>query len=207
MSESLLGEDGALAAGGRVGLVMSSVGAEAMERLAARTPAGAVLLDAPILGNPAGAEAGTLIVPLAGPAAAKAEAAPLLATFAESVVDLGEEPGTAQAVKAVSQQLQVLGMVAAIEAISLARARGVDEEQMLAIVAATEPTWASRNFEYAKGLWQQGDPGSSLGLFAKDLGAAVDDAAAVGVEMPLAEQALRLLRARLEGAPRDEEQA
>lgn len=198
VADSLLGEDGALAAGGRVGLVMSSVGAEEMGRLAARAPAGAVLLDAPILGNPAAAEAGELIVPLSGDAAAKAKAAPLLATFAESVVDLGAEPGTAQAVKSVSQQLQILGMVAAIEAIALARARGVEEEQMLAIVEATEPTWASRNFDYAKELWQRGDPDTSLGIFAKDLAAALADAEAAGVEMPLADQALRLLRARLD---------
>lgn len=206
VAESLLGADGALAGGERIGVVMSSVGAEAMAALAVRAAGeGATLLDAPILGNPAGAEAGGLTVPLAGPAAAKSAATPLLRSFAATIVDLGEQPGAGQAVKAVSQQLQILGMVAALEALELARARGVGEAQMLEILGTTEPTWTTRNWDYAKGLWRGGDETTSLGLFAKDLAAALDDAAAAGVEMPLAERGRLLLEARLAAGPLTEE--
>lgn len=208
VADSLLGPGGALAGGGRIGVVMSSIGAEAMVKLAARAAEeGATLLDAPILGNPASAEAGELLVPLAGPAAAKAAVTPLLRSFASSVVGLGAEPGAAQAVKAVSQQLQILGMVAAVEALELARARGVGEAQMLEILGATEPTWATRNWDYAKGLWRGGDETTSLGLFAKDLAAALEDASAAGVEMPLASRGLALLDRRLAEGPLGDREA
>jgi 3-hydroxyisobutyrate dehydrogenase-like beta-hydroxyacid dehydrogenase len=194
---SLLGPRGALAAGG-TGVVMSSVGAAALRGLGDRAAARSLhLLDAPILGNPAGAAAGTLVVPLAGPAAAKDRARPVLDTFSAAVIDVGERLGAAQAVKDVSQQRQIVGMVATIEGLALAAAEGVDEDLMLDVLGRTEPSWATERWEYARGLWEGGDPSSSLGLFAKDLAAALADARAAGVEMPLTARAAELLAARL----------
>jgi 3-hydroxyisobutyrate dehydrogenase-like beta-hydroxyacid dehydrogenase len=192
-----LGPGGALAPGG-TGLVMSSVGAEAMRALGARATARSLaLLDAPILGNPEGAEAGTLVVPLAGAAAAKERARPVLDCFTAAVVDVGERLGAAQVVKDVSQQRQIIGMVATIEGIALAAGEGVDEELMLDVLRRTEPGWATGKWDYARGLWEAGNPASSLGLFAKDLAAALADARAAGVEMPLTVRAAELLDARL----------
>lgn len=194
---SLLGPGGALAASG-TGLVMSSVGAEAMRELGAHAAERSLtLLDAPILGNPEGAEAGTLVVPLAGAAAAKERARPVLECFSAAVVDVGEGLGAAQVVKDVSQQRQIIGMVATIEGIALAAGEGVDEELMLDVLRRTEPSWATGKWDYARGLWEAGDPASSLGLFAKDLAAALADAKAAGVEMPLTARAAELLDARL----------
>lgn len=194
---SSLGAGGALAPGG-TGLVMSSVGAEAMRGLRARAGERSLeLLDAPILGNPEGAEAGTLVVPLAGTAVAKELARPVLDCFTAAVVDVGERLGAAQVVKDVSQQRQIIGMVATIEGIALAAGEGVDEELMLDVLGRTEPGWATGKWEYARGLWEAGDPASSLGLFAKDLAAALADAKAAGVEMPLTARAAELLEARL----------
>jgi 3-hydroxyisobutyrate dehydrogenase-like beta-hydroxyacid dehydrogenase len=194
---SLLGPGGALSPGG-TGLVMSSVGAEAMRALGDRAGERSVeLLDAPILGNPEGAEAGTLVVPLAGVAAAKERARPVLECVTAAVVDVGERLGAAQVVKDVSQQRQIIGMVATIEGIALAAGAGVDEELMLDVLRRTEPGWATGKWDYARGLWEKGDPATSLGLFAKDLASALADARVAGVEMPLTARAAELLDARL----------
>ncbi len=201
VADSLLGPGGALAAPGRVGLVMSSIGAGAMRSLATRAAPSSPLLDAPILGNPAAAESGRLTIPVSGPSHELEAARGLLRSLAESVIELGERPGIAQTVKAVSQQVQILGMVGTIEAMGLAAAEGVEEEAMLSILAASEPTWTTRNWDYARGLWRAGERGSSLGLFAKDLSAALSDAAESGVQMPLAESALAALEERLSPAP------
>ncbi|HEY2056173.1 MAG TPA: NAD(P)-binding domain-containing protein [Solirubrobacterales bacterium] len=194
---SLLAPGGALAPGG-IGVVMSSVGAEAMRWLAGRAAERSVeLLDAPILGNPEGAEAGTLVVPIAGAAAPKGLARPVLDSFCAAVVDVGERLGAGQVVKDVSQQRQIIGMVATIEGMTLAAEEGVEEELMLDVLRRTEPSWATGKWAYANGLWEGGDPESSLGLFAKDLAAALADARATGVEMPLTARAAELIEARL----------
>jgi len=197
VEEALLGPGGALAPGG-TGVAMSSVGAEAMRALAARAAEhGARLLDAPILGNPAGAEAGSLIVPLAGAADAKRAARPVLDAFSASVLDVGERLGAAQVVKDVSQQVQIIGMIATIEGLALAAGEGVDEDLMLEVLERTEPSWATANWRYAHGLWEGADPTTSLGLFAKDLAAAVADGRAAGVDMPLTARAVELIASRL----------
>jgi 3-hydroxyisobutyrate dehydrogenase-like beta-hydroxyacid dehydrogenase len=198
VEDALLGEGGALRAGpGRLGLVMSTVGAEAMEGLAARARDLGALLDAPILGNPAAAAAGRLTIVASGHGGDVEAARPLLEAFATSVVDLGERPGAAQAMKLVSQLLQIVGMVATFEGMALAEGRGVREEAVLAVLRATAPSWTVEHWDYARELWERRDPATSLGLFAKDLAAAVADGASAGVALPLTEEALALLRTRM----------
>lgn len=196
---ALLGPDGALAPGG-TGAVMSSIGAAAMRALGARAAERALdLLDAPILGNPEGAAEGTLIVPLAGAPGPQRRARPVLDSFSAAVVDVGARLGAAQVVKDVSQQRQIIGMVATVEGLALAARQGVGEELMLDVLGRTEPSWATERWDYAYGLWEGGDPASSLGLFAKDLAAALADGREAGVEMPLTARAAELIGRRLEG--------
>lgn len=199
--EVLLGEGGALAGTtGRIGVVMSSVGAEAMGALADDSAAhGVPLVDAPILGSPAKAAAGELTIVTSGDARARERSRPLLDDLASVVVELGDRPGSAQALKVVSQLLQVVGMVATFEGVALAVGNGLREEDVLEVIDATEPSWTTANWEYAKDLWTRGDPATSLGLFAKDLAAAAADGRRVGQDLPLTAEALRQICARLEG--------
>lgn len=199
VEDALLGDGGALRAQpGRLGVVTSSIGARAMAGLATHARhLGSALVDAPILGNPTAAAAGRLTVVASGDGGGVAEVRPLLEAFAESVVDLGERPGAAQAMKIVSQLLQVVGMVATIEGMALAESQGVSEDAVLSVLQATAPSWTVENWAYARELWDRGDPATSLGIFAKDLAAAVGDGAPAGIGLPLTEAALRLLRGRL----------
>lgn len=211
LDEVLLGDDGILGVDDPpLAVVMSSVGAAGLVDLAGRTgTTGGRVIDAPILGNPAGAVAGRLTLVVSGTAHDVATARPLLADLAASVVVLGAEIGLGQTVKMVSQLRQIVGMLATIEGVELATRRGANEQAVLAVLSATEPSWATEHWDYASRLWAGRDRATSLGIFAKDLAAAISDAEAAGLDLPLTQDAHRLIEERLEarelgdGQPRD----
>jgi 3-hydroxyisobutyrate dehydrogenase-like beta-hydroxyacid dehydrogenase len=205
LEATLLGEDGVLRSGVRPdAVVMSSVGGVALAALEVRVREdGGRILDAPILGNPAGAAAGTLTIVVSGAPDAAAEARPIFDSFSRAVVVLGEAVGLAQTVKMVSQLRQVIGMLATLEGIDLAVRRGADEQAVLRVLNETEPSWATQNWTYARSLWLGRDRSTSLGIFAKDLAAAVSDAHAAGLDIELTREAHRLIEARIE-APGDD---
>jgi 3-hydroxyisobutyrate dehydrogenase-like beta-hydroxyacid dehydrogenase len=199
--DALISEGGALRADPRlVGVVMSSTGTEVMTELAALASAqGTTMIAAPVLGNPSLASTGDLTVVISGDPVARAIARPLLQSVARSVVDLGDEPGAAQTMKTVSQLLQIVGMVACFEGMELARGYRLREEDVLGVLGATAPSWTTAHWDYASDLWSRRNANTSLGLFAKDLGAADRDAAAAGLELPLMRAALKRMRAQLDG--------
>ncbi len=181
-----------------LGVVMSTVGALGLEELAERASrVGGRVVDAPILGNPHGAAAGALTILVSGWRDDVASVRPLFDDIARSVVVLGEAVGLAQTVKTVSQLRQIAGMLATIEGVELAVRRGADEQVVLDVLHATEPSWATDNWVYASELWSHRDRTTSLGIFAKDLAAAVSDAEAVDVDVPIAREAHRVIESRL----------
>lgn len=197
---ALVGDGGALRCHEPpLAVVMSSVGADGLSTLATRAQqTGGRILDAPILGNPHGAVAGTLTIVASGGSDDVALARPLLDDLARSVVVVGDTVGLAQTVKMVSQLRQVVGMLATFEGVELAVRRGVEEQVVLDVLHATEPSWATENWAYANGLWAGRDRATSLGIFAKDLAAAVSDAESAGVALRLTREAHRLIEARFE---------
>lgn len=201
--DALLGDRGVMR-GGRASpvVLMSSVGATGLTALAARmSTLGGRVVDAPILGNAAGAIAGTLCILTSGSEDDVAVVRPLLDTLAASVIYLGKAVGAAQTVKVVVQLRQILGMLATIEGVELADRLGADPHALMEILSASEPTWATQRWEYVRDLWERRDRSTSLGLFSKDLLAALADAEAAGVDLPLTREARRLIEVRLGGAP------
>lgn len=196
----LLGEGGVLRSEEPpLAVIMSSVGAVGLAELDERArEAGGNLVDAPIFGNPVGANAGTLTIVVAGAPEDVATARPLLYDLARSVVVLGDPIGLAQTVKMVSQLRQIVGMLATIEGVELAVRKGADEQKVLDLFQATEPSWTTENWTYASDLWARRDRSTSLGIFAKDLAAAVADADVADFGAPLAREAQRLIEARIE---------
>lgn len=196
----LLGAEGALGVKpGLVGVVMSSISIEAMTRLDARArDDGSTMIAAPVLGNPTTAAAGASVFVVSGDAAGRQGARALLEDLGRSTVDLGDEPGRAQAMKLVSQLVQIVGMLATFEGVELARAHGLGDESVRRVLSATEPSWTTDNWDYATDLWRRSDPATSLGLFAKDLDAAARDACAAGLELSVLEAARGRLLERLD---------
>lgn len=198
VDDVLFGATGALSTHpDRGALIMSSLGARAVEAFAAKAEQiGTVLLDAPIHGNRGSAEAGELTMLVSGPAELAFEAEDMLRTFSREVFNIGERPGAAQVVKMVSQHQQITGMIATLEGVALARGYDIDDRVVRDILDATSPSWTTDNWDYARDLWERRDPASSLTIFSKDLAAAIADGAQVNCELPLAAEALRLLRSR-----------
>jgi HAD superfamily hydrolase (TIGR01450 family) len=114
---------------------MSTVGPEAVAELAAKMPVGAQLLDAPVLGGIAEAEAGTLTVFAGGPDQAVAAARPLLEQLG-TVHHVGPL-GSGAAAKLVANAA-LFGSIALVgEAIALARRLGLPDEATYDVLATT----------------------------------------------------------------------
>jgi 3-hydroxyisobutyrate dehydrogenase-like beta-hydroxyacid dehydrogenase len=114
---------------------MSTIGRAATERLAGRLPEHVELLDAPVLGSIAEAEAGTLRIFAGGSAALVERLSPLLGTLG-TVVHVGEV-GAGSAAKLVAN-FALLSSVAALgESIALADDLGLARAAAFDVLAAT----------------------------------------------------------------------
>jgi 3-hydroxyisobutyrate dehydrogenase len=114
---------------------MSTVGPEAIGRLASRLAPGTGLLDAPVLGSLAEAEAGSLRIFVGGPLGLVARWTPLLSELG-SPLYVGEL-GSGAAAKLVAN-LTLLGVLGLLgEALSLARGLGLSHVTAFEVLAAT----------------------------------------------------------------------
>lgn len=199
VEQVLLGAGGALRVKPRlVGAVMSSISAEAMSRLDVRARAdGTTMIATPVLGNPTTAVAGESLFVVSGDAEGRRRVGALLSDLGRATIGLGDDPGSAQAMKLVSQLVQIVGMLATFEGVELARRHALNDEDVRRVLSATEPSWTTDNWDYATELWRRRDPATSLGLFAKDLDGASRDARAAGLDLSVLEAARRRLLERL----------
>ena len=171
------------------------------ERLAAR---GVTLLDAPVSGGTAGAQAGTLTVMVGGPASALAGVQPHLA-FAGKVVHVGQS-GAGFAVKAVNNALLGVTLWATGEGLAVLSRAGVDLHAALDVInASSGRSNASQNLIGQRVLTREFPATFALGLLAKDAGIAADLTGEVRGSAPLLAQTAALLRAaeRVVGADED----
>jgi 3-hydroxyisobutyrate dehydrogenase/2-hydroxy-3-oxopropionate reductase len=114
---------------------MSTVGPDAVTRLAGALPAGTGLLDAPVLGSVPEAEAGTLTILAGGPAAEVDRARPLLSVLG-TVVAAG--PLGSGAAAKLTANMALFSTVAALgEAIALGRALGLRPDVLADVLAVT----------------------------------------------------------------------
>ncbi len=163
--------------------------------------AGVDYLDAPVSGGPAGAAAGTLAIMLGGETEALERARPVLQHLAARILHVGPS-GAGQVAKLVNNLLVATHLVTAAEALRLGAAAGVAPEALLPVVngasgrsAATEVNWprwiASGSF----------DSGFSAGLMRKDVGLALDLAAAVGAPLDATARAAAAWRDLAQAVP------
>jgi len=195
--EVVLGDQG-LAKGLRDGaalIEMSTIGPDAVWEIGEGLPDGVGMLDAPVLGTVPHAEEGTLQLFVGGHAALVERWAPVLAAMG-TPRHLGDL-GAGAAMKLVVNSTLGALMTALGEALALADALGVDEDQALDVLegSAIGVTTRSKRERIASGRYP---PNFRLALAAKDLELVRDAAARAGVDLPLAEAALGRI-----GAARD----
>jgi 3-hydroxyisobutyrate dehydrogenase-like beta-hydroxyacid dehydrogenase len=170
------GPDGLLAGlgDGALWLEMSSSRPATTTALAdAAAERGAALLDAPVSGGVAGAEAGTLTIMLGGPPALVARARPLLEELGAALVHVGDRPGDGDAAKTINNMLSATNLAAAAEALAMGMRAGLDPERLVECVNGG--TGASHAMDKKVGgqvLTGRFASRFTLGQYLKDLGIA-----------------------------------
>jgi 3-hydroxyisobutyrate dehydrogenase len=162
---------------------------------------GITLIDSPVSGGMAGAEAGSLTFMAGGDTAAIDTAEPVFLAMGKKVVRAGG-PSAGQAVKVCNNMLLGISMVGACEAIALGEAAGVDHQVLFDVIStSTGNCWAmnvncpmpdmvdtapaNRNYT----------PGFTAKLMLKDLTLSQQAASKTGAVTPLGEHARALYEA------------
>ena len=193
---------------GTVIALHSTIQAEtAIELAALAAEQGVALVDAPVSGGFMGAAEGTLATMIGGDDEAVATCRPVFEHWAAMVVHLGPV-GNGTKAKLARNMMHFVAYTAAGEAQRLADACGVDLTQLGAIVRHTDSVTGGPGAIMFRGSVDELYPGDDFydilvhtrTLGEKDLTLALDLAAEVGVDAPLAQLALRDLAASL-GVP------
>ena len=170
----------------RPGLVvceMSTIGPAAARELAAQLGArGIDMLDAPVSGSVASAQAGTLTVIAGGPRAAFERARPVFAAFSKAQLWLGPS-GAGAAMK-----LALNGMIAAsaqmlAEALTVAERSGIARAEAYEAIAASAVGSPFVTYKRDAFLEESTPPAFSVELMQKDLALALEQARALGVPL------------------------
>lgn len=178
------GPDG-VAAGASASLTvveMSTVGPAAVTRLSSALPLATGLLDAPVLGGPAEAESGSLVILAGGPRELVERVSPVLSPIG-SVLHVGDlGAGAAAKLIANAALFSTLGTLG--EAIALARGLGLPAEAAYRVLAATP---LAAQAERRRAAIEAGEyrPRFPLTLARKDARLIADAAAAAGVDLRL----------------------
>ena len=180
----------------RFAVISSTLSPKDVPAIAARLPTGIALVDAPMSGAQARAEAGTLSFMLGGPDGALDALAPLWSAMGSHAYRMGPL-GAGMTAKVLNNMMAAAAMASTRLALDWAAAAGLDRRAFLALA----DTSSGRN--WFTGAWDEiefaahgHDPANSVGILAKDvrcaLGAAPDGADTALPE--LLERQLRALR-------------
>ncbi len=202
----LLGDNG-VCRGVRPGAIvvdMSTISPRATREMAAElSRIGATMLDAPVSGGVKGAIEGTLSIMVGGPVEALERARPVLEAMGKNIVHCGDH-GQGQMTKLCNQVAVANHMVAAAEAIVLARKAGLDVHAMVrAVGAGAGRSWAI-NVLGPKMADHDFAPGFMVKLLQKDLRLVMEAASELSVPLP-GTAAVHQLYAALEAEGRGDE--
>jgi 3-hydroxyisobutyrate dehydrogenase-like beta-hydroxyacid dehydrogenase len=171
---------------GAIHLSMSTISTLAASQLAsdhARYRQGYVA--APVFGNPDAAKARQLFIIAAGAPDDLEFCRPLFDALGQQTFLVGNAPATANLIKLVGNALSAASMEILGELFALARKRGLDPEQLLAILTGT--MFGSRFHRIYGGkiaAEQYGQGGFVFPLALKDVRLALQEAELTGVPMP-----------------------
>jgi 3-hydroxyisobutyrate dehydrogenase len=196
-----------LAPGGLIIEMTTSTPSLAIEIARACEVRGSAALDAPVSGGDVGAKAATLSIMVGGDAHAFERATPLLALLGKSISRMGG-PGAGQHTKLCNQILACSNMVGVCESLLYAQRAGLDAAAVAqAIGAGAAGSWAMTNLG-DKVVQRDVRPGFMIAHMVKDLRIALDEARALGLQLPGLANAERLYAQLLaQGHGRDGTQA
>jgi 3-hydroxyisobutyrate dehydrogenase-like beta-hydroxyacid dehydrogenase len=188
VEEVLLGPNGVVAGAkpGVTAIDMSTIAPKATVRIAQALDARQVrMLDAPVTGGPAGAQAATLTIMVGGDASVLDEMRPVLDRLGRQIVHMGGH-GAGQIAKACNQLALLVNAEGVAEALALGARCGLDphalRQALLGGIAASRvlDVFGTRMAQ------RQFTPGMATRLYDKDLNIVLDLAREAGQQLPAA---------------------
>jgi 2-hydroxy-3-oxopropionate reductase len=188
VEEVVLGDDGVIhgAARGSVLVDMETISPVTARKVAsALAKKGIDMLDAPVSGGPMGAEQATLSIMVGGKPAVFERIKPLLECLGKTIVHLGDH-GAGQITKACNQLALLVTAQGTAEALSLAKACGVDPAKVREVMMGGVAS--SRVLElFGKRMVERSfENGIDARLYYKDLDIALNLAHELGLAVPAA---------------------
>lgn len=201
--------DGGLIAAARSGALLidsSTIDVDSSRVVShAADDAGYEMLDAPVSGGVAGAQAGTLTFMVGGSEAAFARAKPILEVMGGKIVHAGPA-GNGQAAKICNNMILGITMIGISEAFTLADRIGLDAQKLFDISSkASGSCWAMLNHLPVAGIVETSaanrdyQPGFSAAMMHKDLTLAQAAATTAGASTPLGAHAAALYTEFVDG--------
>lgn len=191
----LFGDHGVVAAMAKGGVVLSlaTMGPDMARGFEERVQAqGRDYIDAPISGGAGKAAAGQLTIMASGRPEAFDKVRPVLDAIAQKVYELGDRAGIGASFKIVNQLLAGVHIAAACEAITFAKALGLDIDKVYEVITASAGN--SWMFENRVPHILEGDyaPRSAIDIFTKDLGIVSDIGRDLKFPLSIASTALQM---------------
>jgi 3-hydroxyisobutyrate dehydrogenase len=142
------------------------------------------MLDCPVSGGVKRAVEGTLTIMVGGDPALKEEAEPVLQAMAAKIFYCGTV-GAGHAMKAINNFVSGAGLVAAVEALNLGKAFGIEGERIVDVLNASSGKNNATEVKM-KQFVLSGTFGSgfAMGLMAKDIRIAANLSSALGLDQP-----------------------
>ncbi|HET6731393.1 NAD(P)-dependent oxidoreductase [Mycobacterium sp.] len=208
----VVGELAANAKPGTVIAIHSTISPDTAVELAEQlAPQGIHIVDAPVSGGGGAAEKGELAVMVGAEREVYERVKPAFKQFASMVVHAGN-PGAGTRMKLARNMLTFISYAAACEAMTLAEQAGINLQQLGRVVRHTDAQSGGPGAVIVRENMAALEPDNFLygplaharDLGEKDLSLALALGEAVGVDLPMAEMALKNLAAGL-GVPRTKE--
>ena len=203
VTDVILGEEGVLskAKPGTVIVDLSSITPKAIRDIYKMTgPKGIEILDAPVSGGSAGAEAGTLSIMVGGKKEILSKVMPILKIIGRTIYHVGDV-GAGDTMKLVNNLLLGANMAATAEALALGVKAGLNPGVMFEIITNSSGSSYALQAKYPRFIAQGNfEPGFMVDLQYKDLQLAVDTAKDLGLPLVMGNMAQQIYEmAKAEG--------
>lgn len=185
--EEIMEEGAPATKSGALWIQSSTVGIAATERLSEiASEHGLVFVDAPVLGTKEPAEKGELVVFASGPEAAREQCEPIFEAIGKATRWVGEA-GAGQRFKLVINTWLLAAVEGVAEAISLARALGLDPNDVLDALSGGPLDMPYLQLKGKVMIERNFEPSFKASLAGKDAGLVLEAAERVELELPLVE--------------------
>lgn len=155
------------------------------------------VLDAPVSGGPVRARAGTMSLMLAGDETIIDRHSDVLQAMSDRIFRLGSRLGDGARYKLINNLVAGINLVAASEAVALAKHMGLDTEKMVALMSASSGQSMMLDDRLPRALANDYAPRAHAHILTKDVALGLRMAQSAGMDLPMADHALEIFKATL----------